>query len=112
MDGDHWFPTRGNITETNGAIARCIVNDLDDNEDIASTLCIQSDFFDDGGARRLWRRQHDHKARAPRQTNDDDSFRDVSLANGDALTLDSIARDLDPGAPLGGQLDLLPVRCR
>ena len=70
MDGDHWFPTRGKITETNGAIARCIVNDLDDNEDIASTLCIQSDLFDDGGGRRLGRRKHDHKMRAPRQTSD------------------------------------------
>lgn len=40
--------------------------------------------------------------------NQDDTYADVSLVNGDKVTFKSISNDLDPSAPLDDQLDLLP----
>jgi len=40
--------------------------------------------------------------------NQDDTYSNVSLANGDVFTFKSISSDLDPGVPIEDQLDLLP----
>ena len=40
--------------------------------------------------------------------NQDDTYSSVSLANGDVVTFESIAKDLDPNIPIEEQLDYLP----
>lgn len=93
----------------------CGIDDLDGNEGVDSTLCTMSvtgappppdrpaelvvvsvQFLELGTDAGLT------------VINQDDSYRDTSLKDGDALTFDSVAGNLDPGAPLGGQVDLVP----
>ncbi len=40
--------------------------------------------------------------------NQDDSYENITLRNGDVLSFDSISRDLDPGVSLEDQGDLVP----